>query len=109
MYKAVRVSPMVPTQDLTATRDFLVNVFGVVIQFESSQYCILRKDQQLIHLIPATETPNPNSFYLEVEGIENLWQSIQPKMEGLNIHKLFSQPYGMKEDQFHLGRELMVA
>jgi hypothetical protein len=100
MYKALQVSPMVPTQDLTVTRDFLVNVFGVVIQFESSEYCILRKDQELIHLCPAAGTPNPNSFYLEVKGIENLWESIRHKMEGLNFRKLFTQPYGMKE--FHI-------
>ena len=39
-------------------------------------------------------------FYLEVDEIDSLWESIKDKIEGIKTKPPFDQQYGMRE--FHI-------
>jgi hypothetical protein len=36
-------------------------------------------------------------FYLEIDNVDNLWNSIKDKIQGLKVREPFNREYGMRE------------
>jgi hypothetical protein len=99
MYKALYLSPMVPSYNVKATVNFFVELFG----FETlvnGDYAIVRKDNLSIHLLRAGEDIGEMEFYLEVDAIDALWENIKDKLGGIKHKAPFDREYGMRE--FHI-------
>lgn len=97
MYKALYLSPMIPSFDLNVTGKFFKEVMGFVPAMESNTYCIYHKNQLTVHLLKAGEEIGQMEFYLEVDDLEAVWNTIKDKLEGLKVRPPFNQEYGMRE------------
>ena len=73
---------------------------------ESPEYLILERDGQTIHFQNAASEEVMQSmrkhteFYLEVSGIQVLWEHVKMFKAECKIRDLFEQEYGMTE--FHV-------
>lgn len=100
MHQFKQISPMIPSEDVVHTRDFLKSTMAFSLVMDDPSYVILEKDNQSVHLCPTGKDYGESSFYILVENIESLWDSIKDKLSNLSVRPLFTQPYGMKE--FHI-------
>jgi hypothetical protein len=96
MYKALFLSPMVPSTDVFATTEFLRQALGFHIRMIDS-YAICEKDGLTIHLQPAGTGVGEMAIYLEVDDIEQVWSQLQPHVEGIRHKEPFDREYGMRE------------
>lgn len=101
MYKALYLSPMIPSFDLKKTSEFFTGLLAFEIYMDSDTYIILHKDNLTIHILQAGEDIGQMEFYLEVDNIDELWLSIKDHAEGLKIKPPFDREYGMRE--IHIG------
>ena len=99
MYKALHLSPMVPSYNLGETRDFFVNLFGFRVYMDGD-YVIVYKDDLTIHILNAGTDIGEMEFYLEVDAIDDLWDTLKDKLEGIKVRPPFDREYGMRE--FHV-------
>lgn len=60
----------------------------------------LEKDGQRIGILQSIGKPNQQSFYIQVKGIDKLWENVRESLLKYNPRELFIQEYGMKE--FHV-------
>jgi hypothetical protein len=97
MYKALYLSPMIPSFNLQVTSDFFQGVLGFSIKMDTPQYVILHKDNLTIHILNAGEDIGQMEFYLEVDDIDSLWKFIEDKVKGLKVRTPFNRDYGMRE------------
>jgi len=97
MYKALFLSPMVPTYDVNMSVAFLDSCLGFSSRILDSQYAICTKDHLTLHLMPAGPDIGQMEFYLEVDDLDAVWAMLKDKVEGLNFKPPFDQPYGMRE------------
>lgn len=97
MYKALYLSPMIPSFDIKETILFFQNLFEFQIAMNETTYAILHKDNLTIHILPANEGIGQMEFYLEVDDVEKLWKGINGKLAGLKYKALFNREYGMRE------------
>ncbi len=100
MYKALYLSPMIPSYNIRETLNFFVELFNFKIARDESTYVIIYKDNQTIHILRAGTDIGEMEFYLEVDDIDSLWASIQGKFEGIKVREPFDREYGMRE--FHI-------
>lgn len=54
----------------------------------------------MIHILNAGENIGEMEFYLEVDEIDNLYDTIKDKLTGLKVKPPFDRDYGMRE--FHI-------
>ena len=101
MYKAIYLSPMVPSFNLKETVSFFTNMLDFKIGRDDSTYCIVYKDNCTIHILRAGEDIGQMEFYLEVDDVDSIWNSIKDKLEGLKVRAPFDREYGMRE--IHVG------
>jgi catechol 2,3-dioxygenase-like lactoylglutathione lyase family enzyme len=99
IYKAIYLSPMVPSYNIEATKHFFTDLFGFSIVMDGD-YTIVKKDSFLIHILRAGENIGEMEFYLEVDDIDNLWLSIQNRITDYKKKSPFNREYGMRE--FHI-------
>lgn len=97
MYKAVQLSPMIPSFDISQTIGFFTDLLGFTIYRNDGHYAILEKDNRSIHLLRAGKDIGEMEFYLEVDNVEHIWTTIKDRLEGIKHKPLFEQPYGMRE------------
>ncbi len=97
MYKAIRLSPMVPSYDLSKTRDFFKKMLGFEVIIDTPEYCIVSLNGYELHLQKVGANIAQMSFYLSVDNINAVWDRLKDKKEELKIREPFEQPYGMKE------------
>jgi predicted enzyme related to lactoylglutathione lyase len=100
MYKALYLSPMVPSYDIKATLNFFVELFNFKAVMNTDNYAIVYKDNHLIHILNAGTDIGEMEFYLEVDDIDSLWDSVKDKLGDIKIKPPFDQEYGMRE--FHI-------
>jgi hypothetical protein len=100
MYKALYLSPMVPSYNIKETLRFFVEFFGFDAIMDYDAYAIVKKDNHLIHILNAGEHIGEMEFYLEVDDIDGLWNSIKDKLGGIKVRAPFDREYGMRE--FHV-------
>ena len=100
MYKALYLSPMVPSYNIKETLNFFVDLFSFKIAREEQGYAIIYKDNHLIHILNAGADIGEMEFYLEVDAIDSLWNNIKDKLDGYKVKAPFDREYGMRE--FHI-------
>ncbi len=97
MYKALSVSPMIPSFNIEVTADFFRNILGFTPVMESEGYAIYQKDNLTIHVLPAGADIGQMEFYMVVDAIDALWASIEDRLQGLAVQAPFNREYGMRE------------
>ena len=100
MYKAIYLSPMIPSYNIELTARFFKDLFSFSVLRAEINYIILSKDRLTIHILNAGEDIGEMEFYLEVDELDGLWQSIENKLAGIRVRKPFDREYGMRE--FHI-------
>ena len=101
MYKALYLSPMVPSFNIKETVSFFTNILDFKIGRDDSTYGIVYKDNLTVHILRAGKDIGQMEFYLEVDDVDALWNSIKDKTEGLKVRGPFDREYGMRE--IHVG------
>jgi hypothetical protein len=97
MYKALYLSPMIPSFNLEGTADFFKDILNFSPVLDTQTYMILQKDNLTIHLLRAGQNIGQMEFYLEVDKIDELWETISSKVEGLKVRAPFDRDYKMRE------------
>ncbi len=97
MYKALLISPMIPSTDVHATAKFLEEGLGFTTKILDSDYAICERDGLSLHLKPAEENVGQMEFYFEVDSVDSVWDVLQNKVEGIRHKEPFDRPYGMRE------------
>ena len=104
---AKRISPMLVVADMDETLSFYKEVLGFLPVMESPGYSILELDGQTIHFQKAESEKvmecvrGHTEIYIEVSGIESLWEHVKAFKDRYKVRDLFVQDYGMTE--FHIG------
>lgn len=101
MYKALYLSPMIPSFKLEETIGFFKDVLGFSSVMNTETYAICQKDNLTIHVLKAGQDIGQMEFYMEVDDIDNLWAIIKDKLTGVKFKGPFNQNYGMRE--IHIG------
>jgi hypothetical protein len=96
MYKALHISPMIPSYNLKETVNFFTDLFGFTPTLNADGYAILFKDNLSIHILPAGDI-GEMEFYLEVEDIDVIWEEIKNKLSDMKVREPFDREYGMRE------------
>jgi len=96
MYKAIHLSPMLPSYDVPHTIHFFEDIFGFSVMMGDETYAVLIKDGLTIHIIRAGDI-GEMSFYLEVDEIDKWWASVEEKLKDLKVKPPFDREYGMRE------------
>ena len=96
-YRALYLSPMIPSFDLKASLRFFSEVLGFRVHMDTDSYAICDKDNLTIHLLRAGEDIGQMEFYLEVDNLEELWEGIKDKIQNLKYREPFDREYGMRE------------
>lgn len=97
MYKALYISPMIPSFNISETSNFFQQVLDFSPVMDTKSYAIYQKDSLTIHILPAGQNIGQMEFYLEVDDIQELWRKIKDKLNGLKVKEPFNQDYGMRE------------
>ncbi|MFN8256245.1 MAG: hypothetical protein U0W24_11180 [Bacteroidales bacterium] len=101
MYKALYLSPMIPSFNLEETSRFFIEILDFSMVMNAGNYVICQKDNLTIHILKAGADVGQMEFYLEVDQIDTLWEQIKTKVKGLKVREPFNQDYGMRE--IHIG------
>ncbi len=101
MYKALYLSPMIPSYNISVTAAFFMEILGFSAVMHTETYAIYQKNNLTIHLLRAGKDIGQMEFYLEVDNVESLWATIKDKLNGLKVKGPFNQDYGMRE--IHIG------
>lgn len=97
MYRALFISPMIPSYNMAETARFFREVLGFAAVMDTPQYAIYEKDNLSIHILPAGKEIGQMEFYIEVDHLDDLWASIRDKVKGLKVREPFDRDYGMRE------------
>jgi len=102
---AKRISPMLAVTDMASTLTFYRRILGFEPTLETPAYSIMQRDGQTIHFQVASEEVmnflrGHSEFYLEVSGIQALWEHVKSFKGTYRIRDLFAREYGMTE--FHI-------
>jgi catechol 2,3-dioxygenase-like lactoylglutathione lyase family enzyme len=100
MYKALHLSPMIPSYNIRETTHFFTDLFGFAVARSEGNYAIVYKDNLTIHILKAGTDIGEMEFYLEVDTIDSLWEAITDKLTGIHVKAPFDREYGMRE--FHI-------
>jgi len=105
-YTATRISPMLAVADMQQTLAFYRDVLGFTVTMESAEYSMVERNRQTIHFMKAASEEvlrcvrGHTEIYIEVSGIDSLWEHVKPLKATYRIRDLFDRPYGMTE--FHM-------
>jgi catechol 2,3-dioxygenase-like lactoylglutathione lyase family enzyme len=97
MYKALYLSPMIPSFHLKETAGFFTGVLQFEYALNSDNYIILHKNNLTVHLLPAGENIGQMEFYLEVDDVDAVWHSVKEKLQHIKHREPFNREYGMRE------------
>jgi len=104
---AIRISPMLATDNMDASLSFFQSVLGFTTTLRSPDYSIVGRDGQTVHLMRAADESVMKSMrehteiYIEVAGILELWEHVKAFKDRYRIRDLFDRDYGMTE--FHIA------
>ncbi len=105
-YTATRISPMLAVADMQQTLAFYRDVLGFGVRMETPEYSIVERNRQTIHFMKAASEEvlrcvrGHTEIYIEVSGIDSLWEQVKLLKATHRIRDLFDRPYGMTE--FHI-------
>jgi len=101
-----RISPMLAVANMEETIAFYQNVLGCDPTMKSPEYSIVERDGQTIHFMKAASEEvmkcvrGHTEIYIEVSGIQSLWEHVKTFKHRYRIKDLFDREYGMTE--FHI-------
>lgn len=103
-----QVTPLVPVRNVRKSAAFFVDVLGFTAEFVVDDYAYLRRETVGIRLLQPSDFDAPDaswevSIYIDVEGVDALYESLRPQLEVLppgRVRAPFDQPYGQRE--FHV-------
>ncbi|MFI5115781.1 MAG: hypothetical protein ACHP8B_03695 [Terriglobales bacterium] len=104
---AKRISPMLATANMEETVLFYQTVLGFKPTMKSPEYSIVERDGQTIHFQKAASegvmkcVREHTEIYIEVSGIQVLWEHVKTFKDRYRIRDLFDREYGMTE--FHIA------
>jgi predicted enzyme related to lactoylglutathione lyase len=103
---AKRISPMLAVADMEETIAFYQTVLGFSPTMKSPEYSIVERDGQTVHFMKAASEEvlmcvrGHTEIYIEVNGIDALWERVKEFKNHYKITDLFDREYGMTE--FHI-------
>ena len=97
MYKALYLSPMIPSYNMKDTAAFFIDLLGFGKIMYTDGYIILVKDNLTIHILNAGTDIGEMEFYLEVDEIDAIWENMKDKLAGIKFREPFDREYGMRE------------
>lgn len=97
MYKALHLSPMIPSYNLQETALFFTDIMEFSFYMNEAEYAILVKNDLMIHILPAGTYIGEMEFYLEVDDVDAVWDEIKDKVGGIKVREPFDREYGMRE------------
>ena len=97
MYKVLHLSPMLPSFNIKETVLFFTDILHFKIRRDEKSYVIIYKDNLTIHILQAGKDIGQMEFYLEIDNVDALWNSIKNKLEEIKIREPFDREYGMRE------------
>ena len=97
MYIAKYLSPMIPSFDIEKTVSFFKNLLDFKVRGDVKNYVILYKDNVTVHILHAGSDIGEMEFYLEVDNIEQVWNGMKDKLDGMKFKEPFDRDYGMRE------------
>src|ERR1700719_53010 len=101
-----RISPMLAVADMDETIRFYEDALGFKAVKTSPEYSIVERDGQTIHFMKAASEEvmrcvrGHTEIYIEVSGIDLLWEHVKGLKDRYRICDLFGRDYGMTE--FHI-------
>ncbi len=107
-----QITPFVPCTSLDRQIEFYSGKLGFSVGFRADNYAFLRRDDVAVRLVQVDETVDlhhperQSSFYIDVDGIDALYASLKPQLDGLpdgRVRAPFDQDYGQRE--FHVADE----
>jgi len=96
-YKALFLSPMIPSTNLLQTFRFFKDILNFSTVMENEAYIVCQKDNLTIHILKAGQEIGEMEFYLEVDNVDALWSKIKDRLTDLKFKEPFNQEYGMQE------------
>lgn len=109
MAKLTQITPFVCVSDMQKSLDFFCNTLGFTLGFQADGYAFIRRDAAAIRLlevgaeIDLHDPKREQSCYIDVEGVDELYQSLKPELDKLpagRVRAPFNQDYGQRE--FHV-------
>ena len=97
MYQAKYLSPMIPSTNIEKTASFFTDLLGFKVMMDVKTYVILKKDNSTIHVLRAGPDIGEMEFYLEVDNVEQVWNGMKDKVDGMKYKAPFDREYGMRE------------
>lgn len=97
MYKAKYLSPMIPSFDIQKTVSFFTDLLDFKIGRDDKTYVVLYKDNSTIHILRAGSDVGEMEFYFEVDNLEQVWNNIKDKLDGIKVKEPFDREYRMRE------------
>lgn len=88
---------MIPSFNLKETFRFFIEILAFTPVLDTETYGILQKNNLTIHLLNAGEDIGQMEFYIEVDNVDKLWNSIKEKVKGISEKEPFDREYGMRE------------
>ena len=94
---------MLAVSDMEETVLFYQSVLGFAPKMKSPEYSILERDGQTIHFQKAASEEvmrcvrGHAEIYVEVDGIQALWEHVKNFKNRYKIRDLFEREYGMTE------------
>ena len=102
-----KISPMLAVENMETTLAFYQDVLGFTPFMKSPEYSIVQRDGLLIHFQKAESEDvmrcvrGHTEIYVEVSGIDALWEHVKTFKDRYRIRDLFERQYGMSE--FHIS------
>lgn len=96
-YRALYLSPMIPSYNLKGTGKFFQDILDFSAVMDTESYAIYQKNNLTIHLLRAGADIGQMEFYLEVDNVDVLWESVKDKLVGYRVKGPFDREYGMRE------------
>ncbi|MFZ0320602.1 MAG: glyoxalase superfamily protein [Candidatus Sulfotelmatobacter sp.] len=106
-YSAKKISPMLAAADMEETLGFYRDVLGFTTAMKSPEYCIIEREGLTIHFMKAASEEvtrcvrEHTEIYIEVSGIDSLWEHVKTFKNRYRMRDLFEREYGMTE--FHIS------
>lgn len=97
MYKALYLSPMIPSFNIRETMRFFMEVLDFKVAIDNAVYVVLYKDKLTLHILQAGTNIGQMEFYMEVDNLDQLWDGIKEKVKELKVREPFDRDYGMRE------------
>ena len=88
---------MIPSYNIEKTVSFFKDLLEFKIKRDDKTYVILYKDNLSVHILSAGSDIGEMEFYLEVDDIEKVWNSIKDKLGEIKVKEPFDREYGMRE------------